>query len=222
MTWGPTAIARPEPAAARLLSVSARARWWGAGVLVVLALYLYSTWIAPYRVMLRFVRAVAQRDVGTIMALSYPPEREKTQLSPTALTVALDALFPVPVRPLGDPVPAAHHPSTWRGEAERVSPLEGILCQWDAQWADATTGRPLPAAWPLFRYELSSPIILKPTPAGWRVLVGEFLQATCRSRWGVGRSGRRAYVAIARQSGMAGYLDSNDDFHDLAALWDLP
>lgn len=222
MTWGVMAIIKPRRASAAARQIRARARWWGPILFAVLAAYLYSVWIAPYRVMLQFVRAVEMRDVGTIAALSYPPERATTGLSPAGLRVALDLLFPVSVRPLGDPEPAAHHPGTWRGDAERISPLEGTLCQWDVVWADAGTGRPLPAVWPQIRPQLSSPIILKPTPNGWRVLVGDFLQATCRSRWGVGRNGRRAYVAIARRAGMAGYLDSTDEFHALAAVWASP
>lgn len=187
--------------------------------LVVAGLYLYVSWTAPYRVMKNFVAAVERRDAKTILALSHPLERERANLTEAGIGIAIRTVFPIPVRKSGEAVPAGGRPGGWRGDADRTSPDEGTLCQWNVGWSDHRSGQPLLSGWTQGPSHLSSPIILKPSDRGWRVLVGEFFQATCRAQRGSHEEGSRAFAYMARQADMRGYIDTAGDLRDLERLW---
>jgi hypothetical protein len=185
---------------------------------VAVGLYVYLLWSAPYRVMRKFVAAVERRDTATMAALAYPGE-SAANVTPRTLQLALDRILPEPVRQSGEAIPSADpgQGSGWRGVAERTTAIEGTICCWNVKWADARTGRPIPAPWPEDG-KFMSQVYVKQTPSGWRVPVGEFLRTTCWSRGGGRLEAGRAFIAITQQAGMTGFVETSGRSSDLAIL----
>jgi hypothetical protein len=188
--------------------------------MLAIGIYTYRVWTAPYRVMQKFVKAVELRDARTIISLSYPLEQEIAGLTTEAVHMALNRIFSAPVRQVGPAQPSAGRRGGWRGNADRTSPLEGTLCEWDILWEAAGTARPLVGT-ARRQHRFSSPIIVKPTAQGWRVLVGEFLRSACISQYDTYQAGRQAFVYTAANAGISAYVDTSDELWEIDPRWGL-
>jgi hypothetical protein len=179
-------------------------------VAICLAGYGYYRWSAPYWLMRRFVGAVERKDARTIYELSDPRERREARVTPAAVALMLDRVLPDPIR-AADEVHDPGIPGGWHGGPD------GRQCQWIVYWSDPRTGRALPGKAVTMRPQLGSTVVVKPTPEGWRVLVGVFFLGTCQHRWGP-RPGNIEFVKASTQAGMTGYVHMQGklrDFRDL-------
>lgn len=163
-------------------------------IIVMVIVYWIHVTTAPWRTMKRFIRAVEQEDVTTVVALALPEEVNYCGLKEQNVKNLLDATLYKwrPFRAIHiEKVPLIFRPMDAKLNRHK----------WFVVWGDAKTGSPIKWNKYVETKPLFSEIAVYPTDEGWRVNVTEFLIYLTLFVYG-----RSDYLSILKSAGIKGYV----------------